>query len=104
MTAKAIPVLPNRAVFAGMATFSATMSGTPSEQSGRADQQYDRHDDEDHRIRRFRKEHLGQSLDNSEAKSGDDRAEDGTHAADHHHGEHHNDELGAHLRADIVDR
>src|SRR6516162_2072373 len=104
MAAKAIAMLLVRADLAGTAMFSATMSGPPSEQPRRADQQHDCHDDKDHRIRGLRKEHLSQPLDNAETESGYDGAEDRTHAADYHNGEHHDDQLGTHLRTDVVDR
>jgi hypothetical protein len=43
-------------------------------------------------------EHLGQALDHAEREAGDDRAHDRAHAADHHHREHDDDEVGAHQR------
>src|ERR1700730_7501586 len=103
MTTNAIATLSIRAARGATVTFCATMSGAPSEQAGRADQQHDRHDDEDHGVRRLRKEHLGEPLDDAEAEAREDRAEDRAHAADHHHGEHHDDQLAAHLRAHSVD-
>src|SRR4029077_5670480 len=83
---------------AAMVSVATAMSGRPSEQAGRPDQQYDRHDDEDHRVGGFRKEHLGEALDHAEAEPGDDRPHDRAHAADHHHGEHHDDQVRSHLR------
>src|ERR1700736_4320569 len=88
----------------GASDFAARcMSGTPSEQAGRSDQQYDCHDDEDHGVRCFGKEDLGQALDHPQAEAGDDRPHDRAHPADHYHRENHDDEIGAHLWTDIVD-
>src|SRR5260370_7969637 len=89
--------------FSAMAISPATMSRAPSEQSGRADQQYDRHDDEDHRVRRLRKEYLGQSLDDAETEAGHDGAEYRAHAAAHHHGEHDDDQPAPHPRPAAAD-
>ena len=75
----------------------------PNMPAGRISSTID-HDDEDHRVRRFRKKHLGQALDDAEREAGHNRAHDRTHAADHHDREHDDDEVGAHLRRDIVDR
>src|SRR5438105_10097921 len=89
-------------VAAGSTTRSTLRA--PPEQAGRPDEKHDRHDDEDHRVRSFGKEHLGQALDDAEREAGDDRAHDRAHPADHHDGEHDDDEIGAHQRADVVDR
>src|SRR5436190_19828526 len=89
---------------AAMVSLATAMSGRPSEQAGRADQQHDRHDDEDHRVGRLGKEHLGEALDNTEAEAGDDGAHDRAHAADHHQGEHLVDEIGSHYRVYGVDQ
>ena len=40
-----------------------------TEQAGRLDQQHQRHDDEDHRVGGGRIEHLGQALDQAQAKA-----------------------------------
>src|SRR2546428_54164 len=83
---------------------TCSMSGSPPEQPGWPDQQYDGHDDEDYRVRGLGKKHLGQPFDNAEPEAGNDGAHDRAHAADHHDREHHDDEVGTHLRADVVDR
>src|SRR5215217_3113017 len=86
-----LPAWPTGAVIAETAgaPSTAAISGPPSEQAGRAHQQHDRHDDEDHSVGRFREEYLGQALDHAKPEAGHDRAHDRAHAADHHHGEHH---------------
>src|ERR1043166_9981517 len=85
----AIVSLRPSAQFAGAVMVSmAAMSRPPPEQAGGADQQHDRHDDENHGVRGFGEEHLGETLDDAEPAAGDDRAHDRAHAADHHHGEH----------------
>src|SRR3546814_13352461 len=50
-------------------------STRPAEQAGRLHDQHDRHDDEEHRGRSLRIEHLGQSLDVTEPAAGDTRSE-----------------------------
>src|SRR5690242_17641231 len=87
----------------GAASAMLAMSGRPSEQTGGADQQHDRHDDEDHRVGGLGEEHLGEALDDTEPEAGEDRPHDRAHAADHDDGEHHDDQVRSHLRADIVD-
>src|SRR5579883_341972 len=84
-------------------SFTAAISPRPPEEPRRLDQQDDDHDDKYDRIRRFGIEDLGQALDHAKREAGDDRAHDGAHAADHHHRENHDDEIGAHERADLVD-
>src|SRR6266498_5347366 len=75
----------------------------PSEQAGRPDQKNDCHDDEDHGVGGFGKEDLRQSLDETQAESGQNRAHDRSYAADHDHREYHDNEVRTHLRAHVVD-
>src|SRR3954469_6151134 len=80
---------------------TAMRLGLPSEETGRPDEQHHGHDDEDHDARRFRVEHLGEALEHAEDVAGDDGPEDRAHAAHDHHGEHDDDEVRAHERADL---
>ena len=43
------------------------------------------------------------ALDHPQAQTGQDRTQDGAHATDHHHGKHHNDQVGAHQRIHLDD-
>src|SRR6516165_6062583 len=67
-------------------------------------QKHDHHDDEDHGVRSFGVEDLGQTLDDAEPESRDDRTEYRAHSADHDDGEDDDDHVGAHLRIDLIDR
>src|SRR3954451_4736930 len=69
-----------------------------AEQTGRLDQQHDYHDYENDGVRRFRVEHLRQSLDDAEAETGKNRTQYRPHSTDHHDRKHHDDEVRAHLR------
>src|SRR5437762_3312773 len=77
---------------------ACSMSGSPPKQSGGPDQEHDCHDDENHRVGGLREEHFGQSLDHAEAKARENSADDRSHAADHHHREHDDDQVRTHLR------
>src|SRR5919198_3438117 len=77
---------------APICSVACAISRSASEQSGRPDQQDDRHDDKDYGVGRLGKKYLGQPLDDAEREAGDDRAQDRTHAADHHDREYHDDE------------
>src|SRR5215469_11380906 len=70
MTTKAMSSLRSRARWPGRSIGSATssMSGAPAEQARGPDEQNDRHDDEDHGVRRLGEEHLGQPLNDAERK------------------------------------
>src|SRR3546814_6366629 len=57
-----------------------------AEQAGRLHHQHNGHDDEDDGVGGFRIEYLGQALDDTEGKAGDDGAENGAHAADDENG------------------
>src|SRR5882762_3309144 len=102
----AIP--PARDVAPDASSWTADISRTPSslraEEARRLDHQHDRHDYEDHRVRRLRIEHLGQALDHPEREAGHDRAHDRAHASDHDHREDHDDQVGSHERIDLVER
>src|SRR5215813_4565605 len=74
-----------------------------SEQSRWPDQQDDCHDDEDHGVGCFRKEHFREPLDQAQAEPRQDRAHNRTHAADHNPREHDDYEVRAHLRTYVVD-
>src|SRR5436190_24386420 len=91
MTANAISSLRERTASVAFGSATRCTSRAPSEQARRADQQHDRHDDEDHSVGGLGKEHLGQPLDDAQSESGDNGAHDRAPAADHHHREH-NDE------------
>src|SRR5205814_121962 len=80
------------------------MSGRPSSQSRRLYQQHQHQQHEYYGVGGLGIEVFGQALDHPEREAGDDGTHDGTHAADYDHGEHDDDEVGAHQRADLVDR
>src|SRR6267154_1885633 len=92
----------------GASSWTAGISRTPSslraEEARRLDHQHDRHDDEDHGVRRLRIEHLGQALDHPEREAGHDRAHDRAYASYRDHREDHDDQVGSHKRIDLVDR
>src|ERR1700693_991676 len=72
----------SKRVFLSVSAAGSTLcniSGPPSEQSGGADQQNNRHDDKDHSARSFGKKNLGQTFDDAEPEAGDDRAHDRAH-------------------------
>src|SRR5690606_5900074 len=71
--------------------------------AGGAQQQDDDHDDEDDGVGGFRPEDLGQPLDDAQTQAGDYGTHDGAHAADDHHREHHDDQVGTHERGDLHD-
>src|SRR5262245_34590629 len=75
-----------------------------SEQSCWPNQQDDCHDDEDHGVGCFGKEHLRKPLDHAQAESRQDSAHNRTHAAEHHHREHDDDQVRTHLLAYVVVR
>ncbi|SOY78555.1 hypothetical protein CBM2599_A10153 [Cupriavidus taiwanensis] len=75
-----------------------------AEQPGRAQQQHDHHDEEHHGRRCFRIEHFGQAFDHAKPEAGQDRAHDRTHAADHHHREHDDDQVLPHQGRDLDHR
>src|SRR3982074_2738979 len=85
-----------RAVTGSVSSVMAVMSGRPSRQSRRLYQQHQHHEDKYHGVGGLGIKVFGQSLDHAERKAGDDRTHDGTHAADHHHREPHDDQAGAH--------
>src|ERR1700751_2929455 len=92
-------------VISGGATgASMPKPGPPPKQAGWSNQEDDRHDDEHHRIRRLRVEHLRQPFDDAEHEAGQDRAKDRSHAADHYDREDDGDDVRAHARTDLVDR
>src|SRR5882672_8286934 len=96
--ARAAPASP------GTADMARRPSSLCAEQAGRLDHEHDRHDDEDHGVGGFGVEDLGEPLDQPEREARDDRPQDRAHAPDHHHREHHYDEVGAHERVHLVDR
>src|SRR4029453_14346237 len=89
-----------RGVDGRVSSVNALMSGRPSSQSRRLYQQHQHHQHEYHGVGGLGIEVFGQALDHPEREAGDDGAHDGTHAADHDHGKHDDDEVGAHQRAD----
>src|SRR4029078_8626358 len=68
-----------------VSSVNALMSGRPSRQSRWLDQQHQHHQYENHGVGSLGIKILGQSLDHTQRKAGDDRSHDPTHAADHHH-------------------
>src|ERR671929_1467265 len=70
-----------------VSSVNALMSGRPSSQSRRLDQQHQHHQHEYHGVGGLGIEVFGQALDHPERKARDDGAHDGTHAADHDDGE-----------------
>src|SRR5439155_17427709 len=74
------------------------ISASPAEKTLWFDEKHDRHDDKDHGVGSLGVEHFGQPFDDTQAKAGDDRPQDRSHAADDHHREDHDDEIRAHLR------
>src|SRR5215813_1105913 len=87
-----------------VSSVNALMSGRPSSQSRRLYQQYQHHEHEHDGVGGLGIKVFGQAFDHPERESGDDGAQDGTHAADHDLGEHDDDEVSAHQQADLVDR
>src|SRR4249920_1880636 len=81
-----------RGVAFRVSSVNALMSGRPSSQSRRLYQQHQHHQHEYHGVGGLGIEVFGQALDHPEREAGDDGAHDGTHAADHDHGEHDDDE------------
>src|SRR5690606_3957057 len=69
------------------------ISALLSEQTCGAQDQHDRHDDEDHDIGGLGVEHLGQPLGDAQQIARHDGSHDRAHAADHHHREHHDDDV-----------
>src|ERR1700681_2450145 len=87
-----------RGVTGSVSSVMAVMSARPSHQSRRFYKQHQHHQDKYHGVGGFGIKVFRQSLDHPERKAGDDRSHDGTHAADHHHREHDDDQVGAHQR------
>src|SRR6185312_8486915 len=80
MAAKAINSLREFEVAAVAPMVSAALVILPSpEQARRPDQEHDRHDDENHRTRRFGEKNLSQSFRDPERKTCQDRAHDRSH-------------------------
>src|SRR5438477_11156259 len=75
-----------------VSSVNALMSGRPSSQSRQLDQQHQHHQHEYHGVGGLGIKVFGQALDHPEREAGDDGTHDGTHAADHDHGEHDDDE------------
>src|ERR1700680_3840321 len=73
------------------ATGSVISLSLLAEQPRRLDQKHDHHDHEDDGVRCFGIEHLGQALDDAQAKAGQDSAENGAHPANDHHREDDDD-------------
>src|SRR6266545_7310439 len=67
---------------ASVVALARATSALLAEQARRLDQQHQGHDDEDHGVRGFRVEELGQPLDDAERETGHDGAHDGAHASD----------------------
>src|SRR5690606_34752612 len=82
----------------------SAISGLLPEQSGGSNQKDDSHDDEDDDAGGFRIEDLGEAFRQPQHITGDDGAKDRAHAADDHHGKDHDDDVGPHQRADLIDR
>ena len=78
--------------------------GDLPKQAGRACQQHDCHDDEDHDGRARRVEDIGKAFDDAERETGKDGTADGAHAADNHHREDRVDQLRPHIRVDRIER
>src|SRR5690349_23305553 len=74
-----------------VSSVNALMSGRPSSESRGLYQQHQHHQHEYHGVGRLGIEVFGQALDHPERKARDDGTHDGTHAADHDHGEHDDD-------------
>src|ERR1700680_1002360 len=81
-----------RGVTGDVSSVMAVISARPSRQSRRLHQQHQHHQDKYHGVGGFRIKVFGQSLDHAKRKAGDDRSQDGPHAADYHHGEHDDDQ------------
>src|ERR1700694_3984869 len=92
-----------RGVTAIVSSVIAVISGRPSRQSRGFYKQHQHHQDKYHGVGGFGIKVFGQSLDHAKRKAGDDRSQDGPHAADYHHGEHDDDQIGAHQRPHLVD-
>src|SRR3954453_6841702 len=87
-----------RGVTGSVSSVNALMSGRPSSQSRGLYQQHQHHQDEHHGVGSLGIKILGQPFDHAKGKTGDDRSHDRPHAADHHHREHDDDQVGAHQR------
>src|SRR3954471_11695338 len=87
-----------RGVTGSVSSVNADISSRPSGQSRWLHQQHQHHQNKYHGVGSLGIKVFGQSFDHAEGETGDHRSHDRTHAADHHHGEHDDDEIGAHQR------
>src|SRR3954452_9610366 len=81
-----------RGVDGSVSSVNALMSGRPSGQSRWLHQQHQYHQNKHHGVGSLGIKVFGQSFDHAERKTRNDRPHDGSHAADHHHREHDDDQ------------